>query len=730
MPHPSLPLPPHLAYSPHQLQSPFQPYTGYPPQPVPFGLSPVLTPLAVEGAEGGLDGPSYPFYPTSGLHVAPDALYSTSRAQPNQRINVDESTGDGGNSQRGAVQFGSIPMPAAILANGDPLSAEHEADHPSAVVLEATALNDVAGRQLVIGVAPEELSAVVRGVKNMALSGNAASGQARNGKRSRRSSFAVPTDDQESSGLAAAEAKAKWEFGTASGEPTSTDSETVAQAGKLLDVVAEDGTPSVAKLSPLSISLSASPGASQVPLSAAGADAPPGLGLPQPQHPPGLTSKRKSAISGPTGSGANTPPLTGPLPGLTTPGADEDFEVKDYGFGFGQGGARTSDAIREMITREKEVKERQRALAAAAQSVVQPVSPQSPSQQHYMPGGRDGRRGGDVHRSSRPYDGDRDRDRADARGPRRGGQRGGASSGGGPHNRNRRNNLPQSGPSPSPGPLPPTFVPHSHPHAPPLHIPPFMTSFMHGNPLPPGMMPPALEGMPSPTYYGGMRPGYMGPPSTGAISYLPPLPPPPPLPPQLQHLGRTSPPSAASPTAGTNPVVAPPVPAPMTAVPFPLDPTRYYLLGQLEYYLSPQNMAKDFFLRKKVSDLHLPFENTANICPILPDGLERLDSDLPHLIVQPRENSHPGCESSQGGAVPLVYDPSQRRVGQDGRLGEVRVARCGRKHRFGVRRGRQFEPSDVSYAQWCSRGTTSARPIWVWSTCGGEWAKRRQWSKE
>lgn len=51
------------------------------------------------------------------------------------------------------------------------------------------------------------------------------------------------------------------------------------------------------------------------------------------------------------------------------------------------------------------------------------------------------------------------------------------------------------------------------------------------------------------------------------------------------------------------PAVAPaaPVPAPLTKLSFPLDPTRYYLLGQLEYYLSEDNMAQDFYLRKHVS---------------------------------------------------------------------------------------------------------------------------------
>ena len=45
----------------------------------------------------------------------------------------------------------------------------------------------------------------------------------------------------------------------------------------------------------------------------------------------------------------------------------------------------------------------------------------------------------------------------------------------------------------------------------------------------------------------------------------------------------------------------PPIPMPQSALPFPLDTTRSCLLGQLEYYLSPQNMAQDFFLRQRVS---------------------------------------------------------------------------------------------------------------------------------
>ncbi|KAK0204029.1 hypothetical protein DFS33DRAFT_854288 [Desarmillaria ectypa] len=45
---------------------------------------------------------------------------------------------------------------------------------------------------------------------------------------------------------------------------------------------------------------------------------------------------------------------------------------------------------------------------------------------------------------------------------------------------------------------------------------------------------------------------------------------------------------------------APPLPTPVTAIKFPLDSTRWYLLGQLEYYLSMQNMAQDLFLRRQM----------------------------------------------------------------------------------------------------------------------------------
>lgn len=88
--------------------------------------------------------------------------------------------------------------------------------------------------------------------------------------------------------------------------------------------------------------------------------------------------------------------------------------------------------------------------------------------------------------------------------------------------------------------------------------------------------------------------GYYGPASTlttyipqpGFDYSYPSYPPPPPQP----HL------------PGAQGAPPPPMPMPQTALHFPLDTTRYYLLGQLEYYLSAQNLATDFFLRQQVCD--------------------------------------------------------------------------------------------------------------------------------
>jgi la-related protein 1 len=50
----------------------------------------------------------------------------------------------------------------------------------------------------------------------------------------------------------------------------------------------------------------------------------------------------------------------------------------------------------------------------------------------------------------------------------------------------------------------------------------------------------------------------------------------------------------------TSSVSVHPVPRPLSNITYSADPTRFFLLGQLEYYLSAQNMASDLFLRQRV----------------------------------------------------------------------------------------------------------------------------------
>ncbi|KDR68447.1 hypothetical protein GALMADRAFT_146404 [Galerina marginata CBS 339.88] len=100
-----------------------------------------------------------------------------------------------------------------------------------------------------------------------------------------------------------------------------------------------------------------------------------------------------------------------------------------------------------------------------------------------------------------------------------------------------------------------------------------------------------------------------GPPGPGpGLAHLPPHPHVAPPQHQHQHQHQHSlsmpPPQPPQPAPGLAhgqlPHIFPPVPPPLSTISFPLDPTRYWLLGQLEYYLSPQNMAQDFFLRQRM----------------------------------------------------------------------------------------------------------------------------------
>lgn len=113
----------------------------------------------------------------------------------------------------------------------------------------------------------------------------------------------------------------------------------------------------------------------------------------------------------------------------------------------------------------------------------------------------------------------------------------------------------------------------------------------------------ARGGVPRAHYAAGI-PGHAVPYDTTYYVVPPPMPSGPYVPPgydmypQFPTTYNAIPPPAVSPT--TTPLLAP-VPVPITRLSFPLDPTRYYLLGQLEYYLSEDNLAHDLYLRKNVS---------------------------------------------------------------------------------------------------------------------------------
>ncbi|KAI0674457.1 hypothetical protein C8Q78DRAFT_989386 [Trametes maxima] len=118
--------------------------------------------------------------------------------------------------------------------------------------------------------------------------------------------------------------------------------------------------------------------------------------------------------------------------------------------------------------------------------------------------------------------------------------------------------------------------------------------------------------------FSGGRGGYVNQGQHRQPPYVPPPPPPPPdattyyvppmapLPPYVPapydpYAFAPFPPPPPPPQAGVpQGSVPPPLPVPQSALPYSLDSTRYYLLGQLEYYLSSQNMVQDFFLRKQM----------------------------------------------------------------------------------------------------------------------------------
>ena len=92
------------------------------------------------------------------------------------------------------------------------------------------------------------------------------------------------------------------------------------------------------------------------------------------------------------------------------------------------------------------------------------------------------------------------------------------------------------------------------------------------------------------------------------------------------------------PAAVPAPLSGAPVPVPLSTLSFPLDPVRTYLLGQLEYYLSPQNMVQDFFLRQRVGLRVLVLLKWMSLIDTrCADGLAWMDPYFAHCVLQSRQ---------------------------------------------------------------------------------------------
>ncbi|KDQ60248.1 hypothetical protein JAAARDRAFT_56179 [Jaapia argillacea MUCL 33604] len=87
------------------------------------------------------------------------------------------------------------------------------------------------------------------------------------------------------------------------------------------------------------------------------------------------------------------------------------------------------------------------------------------------------------------------------------------------------------------------------------------------------------------------------PPENATTYYAPPLPMVTYIPAYEAYHPVPFPPAQSAPSPAQPP---PPLPVPLSPLDYPLDHTRYYLLGQLEYYMSAQNMAQDFYLRQQM----------------------------------------------------------------------------------------------------------------------------------
>lgn len=252
--------------------------------------------------------------------------------------------------------------------------------------------------------------------------------------------------------------------------------------------------------------------------------------------------------------------LSSPGPGISGPssGGGDEFEVRDFGFGFGpsSGSGIMPERLREeRIERERE-RERDRDQRDVYRDREYNNYGQGRARRNSNANGFSGY-GGYEGRGA--YGGRRGRG---VNGFGRGYSRGGGYSGRGNHGNYQQRHQHQPSLNVSTGPFPVQHV--GLPTAQVQHSP---QQSQNQNQIP--------SDLPNGYYQSQQNAAqYI---TSPYAQYNPPIPQPIPQP---QH----------------------PMPLPVTSLSFPLDPIRVYLLGQVEYYFSNQNLASDIYLRKQVSD--------------------------------------------------------------------------------------------------------------------------------
>ncbi|KAF8632868.1 hypothetical protein AX17_004716 [Amanita inopinata Kibby_2008] len=368
---------------------------------------------------------------------------------------------------------------------------------------------------------------------------------------------------------------------------------------------------------------------------------------------------------------ASLPPLAHSLPPATLPHtspgqsmanaplaseADTDesdaFKVKDFGYGFGTGTTAVPDTVREPRPPRDRRERGERDFGGGGERDQEREGEGERARSEYRP-----RRGGN-------YGGYSSYERGGY-----GGRRGGRGVNGYSRGYNRGYHH-RGGMHPSHSHRPPPPPPLQYPlNAPPSQFPPhIMPVGEHPNgffPAPHQQIPPLV-----PMSYD---------------SY-----PPPQLPPVPMQL----PP----------PTAAPPLPAPLSPLSFPLDPTRYWLLGQLEYYLSPQNLAQDFYLRQQMDSkgwiLITTLASFNRVKGLTLDYHTVREVLVLSSVVQVKDNwvRMNGWEQFVlPNAVPSKVEPSDASVLQGGskHFGEHNLAAAGSAHLIGVGEGDEMEHDDA-----------------------------------